>query len=250
MPDISFFHIGIKPKATKYVLESVRKYHKDSTYFLVSDGHDFGGNHELAIQYSCAFSRYNTTLGGPKQPFGYDKSRIIEFLDRFRYGCHLSLALTGVEHVMMLEDDVILVNPVTVDKSWQMACHNITTGNEIPDSVLNMIEEFSGKRPITNQYGAGGGSIFNAKTFLENYDRVIKFFEDHSEYIMNNLYPTFGWIDCFMVIYFMLCGKDYQRNPHLIDTNTHHNNFDFDGFVNNLSPEIQIVNNYKKFYYE
>lgn len=249
MSDISFFHIGVNPKATRFVIESVKKHHPNSTYFLITDGNDFNANQLLSIKYNCIHARFDKALGGPKQPFGYDKEKILEFLGRFKHACHLSL-LSKCEHVMMLEDDVILVNPVTVDKNWEMACHNITTGNEIPDAVLKMISDFSGKRPITNQYGAGGGSIFNAKTFLENYDNVIKFFDNHSEYIMHNLYPTFGWIDCFMVIYYMLCGKDYQRNPYLIDTNAHYAGFDYDGFVKNLPAEIQIVNNYKKFYYE
>ena len=192
---------------------------------------------------------YNEKLGGPTQPFGYDKQKILSFLFRFYNICYQS-NICGNSHIVMLEDDVIVTNPITVNKEWQMACHNITTGNEIPESVIDMIEKFSGKRPLTNQYGAGGGSIFNVKTFIDNYDKVFDFFDENSDYIMHNLYPTFGWIDCFMVIYFMLCGKDYERNPHLIDTNAHWHGFDYDGFVNNLKPNIQIVNNYKKYYYE
>ena len=48
----------------------------------------------------------------------------------------------------------------------------------------------------------------------------------------------------------MLCGKDYTINPHMTDTHNHQNNgFDWDGFVESQPNEIEIVNNYKKYYW-
>jgi hypothetical protein len=48
----------------------------------------------------------------------------------------------------------------------------------------------------------------------------------------------------------MLCGKDYTINPYMVDTHNHHNNgFDWDGFVESTPKEIEIVNNYKKYYW-
>ena len=243
---ISFFHVASKyDEATEVIVENARKHHPDSYYFLGVDGTDKSYK-EVAEKYNCDYVPYAKKLGPPVYPNGWNLEGTLEFLQRFYDSCSRS----NSSHIVMMEDDVLIMKPVTVEQEWEHAAADTKIGNVIPEFVHDLIEQHCGKRPTFKQYGAGGGSIFNAKTFLENYDRVIKFFEDHSEHIMHNLYPTFGWIDCFMVIYYMLCGKDYQRNPYLIDTNTHHNNFDFDGFVNNLSPEIQIVNNYKKFYYE
>lgn len=203
----------------------------------------------VAVRNKTDYVHCNKKLGGPKQPFGYDVDRILEFLSRFKIACLIS-QLKGSSHIMMAEDDVILVKPVTVESSWEMACHDISGGNIIPPQVINMIELFSGKRPIKFEYGAGGGSIFKIDTFLDNYDNVIQWFKKHANYILYNLYPTLGWIDCFMVVYYLLCGKDYTTNTFLTDTHNHSPGFDYEGFISNLPEHIQIINNYKKYYYE
>jgi hypothetical protein len=151
--------------------------------------------------------------------------------------------------MMMVEDDVWLIKPVTVKEGWQMACHDISVGNIIPYFVLELIEHHSGVEPYFKQYGGGGGSIFNVDTFLEYYDSNIQFFKDNFNFIQN-VYPTIGYIDCFMVVYYLLCGKSYTVNPHLTDTHNHKPGFDYETFISNQSEQIQIVNNYKKYYYE
>ena len=52
-----------------------------------------------------------------------------------------------------------------------------------------------------NYYGTGGGSIFNAKTFLENYERVIKIFDEEFDYIKENLCGNLGWVDVWMLMF-------------------------------------------------
>ena len=69
-----------------------------------------------------------------------------------------------------------------------------------------------------NYYGTGGGSIFNAKTFLENYERVIKIFEEEFDYIKENLCGNLGWVDVWMPMYYFLCGKHYRHNNLLTET--------------------------------
>ena len=51
-----------------------------------------------------------------------------------------------------------------------------------------------------NYYGTGGGSIFNAKTFLANYDRVINIFDEEFDYIKRDLCGNFGWVDVWMLL--------------------------------------------------
>jgi FkbM family methyltransferase len=108
---------------------------------------------------------------------------------------------------MMVEDDVwIKKSPITVKDEWEMAGWNIKVGNIIPDNIIDSIEQFSGKQPLTNQYGCGGGSIFKVSTFLENYDRVIGWFKDNHDKFQQQ-YSPLGFMDCYMVVYYMLCGN-------------------------------------------
>ena len=242
---ISFFHIGVNNlKATEYVVKNIREHHPDAFYFLGTDA--ASDLSPIAHKYNCHYVHFLDKLGAPTQPYGYDIDRVLKFLERFRMACERC----DTTHIMMAEDDVLVVKPVTINPEWEMACHDIRIGNIIPESVHDMIERFNGKRPTFKQYGGGGGSIYNVKTFLDNYSKVVKFFETQGDFIMKNLYPTFGWIDCFMVVYYYLCGKDYSVNEHLTDTHHHVAGYDYDGFVASVPDNIEIINNYKKYYYE
>ena len=248
MSNIAFFHIGSNNRpATEYVVKNIRSFHPKSPYLLASD--NALNFFDIAQENKTDYVHYIEKLGGPKQPYGYEIDSVLHFLERFRYACHHAYVVHNCEHIMMAEDDVILVNPVTINPNWQMACHNITYGNELPIPLLDAIEEFCGKRPTSVHYGGGGGSIYNAKTFLEFYDDVTHWFRLNGEHFMKNEYPTLGWIDCFMVVYYFLCGKDYSVNPNMVDTHNHSPGFDYDSFISKQPKEIQIINNYKRFYF-
>lgn len=149
----------------------------------------------------------------------------------------------------MMEDDVWIKKNITVDDSWEMAGHNITVGNIIPKNIIDSITEFSGKKPLTNQYGCGGGSIFKVSTFLDNYDRVIEWFKLNHDTFQQQYNPL-GYMDCYMVVYYMLCAKDYDVNSYMTDSHHHTNDgYDYDKFANDQPSHIEIVNNYKKYYW-
>lgn len=245
MGDISFIHLASAGKkvSTEHIALNIRKHHPSAYYFLGSDGVE--DLMQIACRYNCEYRYYTDRLGYPDGVRGYDVERLLKWLERFRTAC----LNTTSSHIMMTEDDVWLTKPVTVHDDWEMACHYVPYGNVIPEGVIDMIERFSGKRPLTNYYGGGGGSIYKVSTFLENYDRVTTFFKEQTTYIQDNLYPTIGWMDCYMVIYYMLCGKDYTINPYMTDTHHHQPGFDFDKFVNEQPESIEIVNNYKKYYW-
>ena len=244
MADISFFHIGsTKRTATEKTVENIRTHHPNAYYFLGSDSAE--NFSELAIKHKCDYFHFNNKQGGPTQPYGWDVPNMIEFLNRFRIAC----LRCNTTHMMMAEDDVYLTKPVTVEPHWEMACHDVKIGNIIPESVHDMIERFAGKRPTFKQYAGGGGSIYKVDTFIQNYDRVTTFFLEQGEYIMKNLYPTIGWLDCYMVVYYYLCGKDYTANPYMTDTHHHVPDFDYDKFISEVPEHIQIINNYKKYYW-
>lgn len=246
MSSISFFHCAsIYKNATEKVVENTRKYHPDNYYFLCVDAtQNFS---YLAESYKTDYRYYIEKLGGPQQPYGYETDKVLKFLERFYEACKRSPAT----HMMMLEDDVWLSNRVIVDDSWEMACHDIEGGNFIHPEIIKMAEEFSGVKVEERSkcYGGGGGSIYKIDTFIKNYDRVTDWFAKNTEQIQK-YYPTIGWIDCFMVVYYLLCGKQYTKNPFLVDTHNHQTGFDYEKFVSEMPTDTQIINNYKKYYYE
>jgi hypothetical protein len=242
--DIAFFHLAsVYPKATTEIVKNARLHHPNEYYFL---GVDSTFSYQMVSDiYETDYKFYHTKVGGPKEDYGYRLDGTLEFLARFKTACLLSRS----SHIIMMEDDVLIVKPITVNPEWEHACADTKIGNHIPETVLTMIEEHSGKRPTFTQYGAGGGSIFKVSTFLENYDSNVEWFKKYFDMIQM-VYPTIGYIDCFMNVYYWLAGKDYSVNPHRADTHNHKPGFDYETFISNQPPEIEIINNYKKYYYE
>ena len=244
MPSISFFHLAsVYPKATEAIVAAARQHHKRQYYFLGVD--NTFSYQSVADKYRTDYKYYHKKVGGPQGDYGYRLDGTIEFLSRFRTACILSRST----HIIMMEDDVLITKPITLDPKWEHACADTKIGNVVPEPVHDLIEQHCGKRPTFKQYGAGGGSIFKVSTFLDNFDTNIKWFETHFDEIQS-YYPTIGYIDCFMNVYYWLAGKDYSVNPHRADTHNHQPGFDYETFISNQPPEIEIINNYKKFYYE
>jgi hypothetical protein len=153
-------------------------------------------------KYKTDYKYYHTKLGGPVGDYGYRLEGTLEFLNRFKTAC-LS---ANSSHIIMMEDDVLLIKPITVSDDWEQACADIRIGNVIPEPVHDLIEQHCGKKPTFKQYGGGGGSIFKVSTFLEHYDSNIEWFKKHFDEIQS-YYPTIGYIDCFMNVYYYLAGK-------------------------------------------
>jgi len=250
MSNLSFWHCGSnKPHATEFAIANVRKHHPNDYYHLCVDGQNLEEFYKIARKYDCDFVYYDRKLGGPKQPYGYDIDGVIEFLSRFHKA--MSIADKNHTHMMMMEDDVLVLKPITVEYEWQHACHNITNDNFLPEELKKLLATpYYGKYPNYPSYGAGGGSIFNIYTFLLQYSHAtVKLTEYVIPHMWKAGYPTISWIDCFMNVFYYLCQRDYTVNPHLTDTHNHKPGFDYDSFIANLSPEIEIVNNYKRLYF-
>lgn len=241
MSDISFCHLASAGKklSTLKMVDNVRKYYPETYYFLASDASD--DLSEIAFSYNCDYRFYTEKVGYPS----YNLEKILVWFERFRYACQKC----NTSHIMMMEDDVWIKKPITIIDTWEMAGHDIRIGNVIPDYIIDSITEFFGKRPLTNQYGCGGGSIFKVSTFLENYDNVMLWFKDNHDKFQQQYNPL-GYMDCYMVVFYMLCGKDYSVNTYMTDTHHHTNDgYDYDDFVMSTPLHIEIVNNYKKYYW-
>lgn len=245
---IAFAHFASTGKntATLETVKRIRQIYPDAYYFLASDAVD--DLSPIAKQYNLDYEFFTFKLGYPQQPFGYRHEKVCEFLRRL----HIACSRAGTSHILMVEDDVLVLKPITVMPDWELAATFLGTdgiGNLITDPVVELIEFFSGQRPNVKQYGACGGSMFKVETFLENYQKVTEFFRDHLSTLQDQFNPTLGWIDCFMTVFYLLCGKPYTINPYLADTHNRHPEYDYDGFVAKLPATIEIVNNYKKYYW-
>ncbi|GEM_PF-2048013 len=254
MNNLSFWHCASdKPKATEFAVLNVRKHHPNNYYHLCVDGRFLDEHYKIAKKYDCDFVYYDKSLGGPKQPFGYDEGGMITFLSRFQFGM-IQAKLQNYSHMIMMEDDVLVLNSITVDPYWEHACHNITHDNFLPNELKTIFKDLAqhnlGIVPNFPSYGAGGGSIFKIDTFLDNFYEKVNLLKFIKKTMWEKVqYPTIGWIDCFMNIFYYLSGKEYSINPHLVDTHNHNPKFDYDLFVSQLNPDVQIVNNYKRMYF-
>jgi len=83
--------------------------------------------------------------------------------------------------------------------------------------ITKLLLEY-GANPNVDWYGAGGGSIYNIDTFLDNYHKIYDFLDFEFDYILKYMDHRFGWLDLYMQIAYFVCGKDYSINTNLTET--------------------------------
>ena len=246
---IGFYnHVSTHHEATLASGEQIRKFHPNAPMVISIDGNHFSDNISVANQLRANFVWNRKSLGYPQQPYGYKREGVLEWLNRLYCG----FAMMDVTHVMMWEDDSFFFGPVDFDESWKCVGHNITHGNEIHPSLLQLIEDFSGKMPKTNFYGNGGCSIFAKEPLMEHYWEIHKWLDGNLDWIQYNFYPTIGWMDCLMTIVYMLCGCDYVVNPFLYNLDPHNPNeaaMDHDSMIDKFKDtKYNIIHNFKAYY--
>ncbi len=236
-----YIHVNTKPKATEFCLQNIRKFYPVAPIAVSCDNaFDYT---EMCKTYSALYHHNHSSLGYPVNPYGYRLTQVIEFLDRMYAG----VKTLGTDYFIMMEDDAVLVNEVQIDDSWDMAGQPLLYEGQVPimpEQFLTRIEVFSGVRPKQNFYNCGGGSIFKTSTFLDNFEMVRDFYIKNLEWIQNNVYPTIGWMDCFMCVFFLLCGKDVNQNHRLY--NIWPTVIPFD--LSSVPDGIDIVHNFKDYY--
>lgn len=240
---IGFYnHANNKLQATEASLLSVRLIYPDAPYAITCDnGYDFS---ELCQRHNVQYFHFYESCGYPIQPYGFRLPNVLRWLDRM----YMGVSTLETDYFLTWEDDCILLDKLTIDPNWQAAGHNNLhsqePGNDLPPTLLNMIADFSGHQPLTSKYNCGGGTMFNTKTFLDNYSSVRSWFVKNLTAIQDSVYPTLGWMDCFMTVYFMLCGKDISVNPELL--NIWPTQIPYD--INKTPQGIKILHNFKDYY--
>ncbi|HMH10810.1 MAG TPA: hypothetical protein VK553_08885, partial [Candidatus Nitrosopolaris rasttigaisensis] len=118
----------------------------------------------------------------------------------------------------------------------------------IHNSLMTEIETFSKRQPKETRYGAGGGSIFKCSTFIDNYARVTKFIETNWDHIETYYWPQCGYMDAYLTIYYLLCGREYTKNPRMINLWPADYTSTPEDIIKIYNGQIDIVHNYKRFY--
>lgn len=228
-------------ESADFVLSHVRKHYPDNYIMIISDkGEDYT---ELSKKYNTEYFYSKTKIGYPQQPFGYKSPSVMEFLERFYLACIRSKCT----HIMYLEEDVVIFKPLQIDDDLEIQGYKVAYPdgtpfeNGFPDQLMKMIERFCEVKPNVTSYGCQGGAVFKVSTFIENYSRIMKFFEENLPFIQDNVYHTAGWIDCFFTLYYLLCGKSYKHNTNYIEVDSNYELKD--------TPEwAELAHNYKWFY--
>lgn len=213
---LAAYHQAYKNKrATEAAIKNFREYNS-GPYFLVSDGgEDFS---DIAEKYDCIYYHSNINLGirdhnHPSGIYGMTKDEVLEWLRRFYLACTLKES----DHIIMMEDDVLVRDEIEVSEDVEF-CGFYSPNNHIPKELIEYLTEKYNAKFQYPWYGIPGGAIFKTSTFIENYDRVVKIFEDEFDYIKQNLCPGIGYVDIWMTIYYYLCGKEYSVNPYFTET--------------------------------
>ena len=243
MMTLGFYSAGVntQTKATEFCLQNVRKFYPNAP-ITISGDNSFDYT-DMCAKYDATYYHYNNSLGYPSQPYGYKLSAVLEFLDRMYRG----VQTLKTDYFMMLEDDIVIMSLINLDDNWDMCGQPLLYDGQVPimpESFLDIIEQYCGVRPKQNYYNCGGGSIFKTSTFLDNYHDIRQFCIDHLEHIQNSIYHTIGWLDCLMCVFFLLCGKDLNQNSELLNIWPTQKPYDLSTVPSNIS----IVHNYKNYY--
>lgn len=204
-------HVSNHFIATQTSIESVRAFYPDAPIFLSVDGSYDVRFRNNQIADELLFNKH--ALGYPP----YEKNQVLEWLKRM----YIGVLKIGTDHFMMLEDDVIIVNPIQYDDYVECLGHNITHGNKIPDTIMRDLNRLGKYFHKTDYYGNGGGSIFKSSTFLENYRSITSYWDRWWNLYKVHFYPQCGYMDCYMTLFYMLAGKPYTPNTRMINIDPH-----------------------------
>ncbi len=230
-------HVSTQPEATLECYKSIRRFYPDAPFFLSIDGLCKDNYQDWFLDQLSN----EIHLGYPP----YSKDNVLEWLQRMFIG----MVKLGTDHVCMVEDDMLVINTIQYPENVECFGHNITIGNYIHKSLLHEIESFS-KQPINplTQYGGGGGSIFKCSTFIDNYDKVTRYIDKNWSLFEEHYWPQCGYMDCYMVLYYLLCGREYTRNLRMINLWPADYTSTPEQLIATYGDEIDIIHNWKKHY--
>jgi hypothetical protein len=183
------------PKATFECLRSFRQFHPTSMIELVSDG---GGDDlaDIARYFGCQYRRAEEHAGGRRKT----PERMRDWLHWFADAA----AKCRGEHIMLLEDDVLIRGPIRCASRIAVAGPYRSYARLSP----RLMEHLRRRQPhpTSDHYGGCGGSLFHRESLLEAAGAFR--FEDF-EYFQT-LEPRICYGDVFLTMIFLLRGFAYS----------------------------------------
>jgi hypothetical protein len=230
-------------------IASFRKFHPDIPYFVSVDGGSVD-QYDICKKHNAIYLQNVSTLGYPSQHWGYNKFQIYEFMKRIM----MAAIAMGTTHFMFCEDDVICLDKIEFDESWEIASYDtryvdgVFVGHNafsyIHDEIQDEIRRVSGVKPNHPYYGAGAGTIMNTATFIENFYKYMNFLSVNFDKF-HAIQHQFGWNDYFLQMLFFVAGKPYSINPRLHNIHPEDPNTDLNAIK---EKGFYIAHNYKNFY--
>jgi hypothetical protein len=206
----AFHQTYYKKKAFDFAYKQFRKHFPESPYLILSDnGDDFSEYEDTKTKFIKSDIR--NYGGGPKSIDLIKKENNYIWLDwyqRIKTACEFC----DTDYIMMMEDDVYITSAFDITQDFEICGPK---NCRLSDYTIDYIQNVTGKQ-ISGYYGFSGGSIMNARTFLENYDRIIDNFEKmHAGYTNSRTDHTAAAGDANTTIQFLLLGKEYTFSPWL-----------------------------------
>lgn len=215
-------------KATRFALESLRKYNPNSPYILWSDaGEDYSDFIDL---YNINYFYSDINVGYRY----YDKNKAHELFDRVRKSCEL---YPNIPYVMWMEDDVFINGKISVPSNIDF-CGGPDVGNRYLGNVFEYLCKKYKVSPNFDYYCTAGGTIMSSEVFTSNFDLIEKFLDEDYDYIIENLWSELAHHDIMIMTCHLICNKKYSINPHHVELsrNTNWNDKKFTiihGYKNN-----------------
>lgn len=204
-----FYQVYKNKKAPAAVLENFRRFFPTNPIVMISDGgEDFS---DIAERYNCTYFWKENIFGNETNGYDkhcYDSKRTIEWWNRQKLVCDIC----EQDYTMIVEDDCLFQSPFSINPPFQL--RGVQKSNKLTEPLLREIRNCGYEG---DQYGMCGGSVYNAKTFLEIYDDVIEDIrENHDRLLEQELhYRPLGAVDCSITYHFNKRGHKYESAPWL-----------------------------------
>lgn len=206
-----FYQVYNNKKSARFVLENFRTHFPDNPVVLISDGGlDFS---DVAKEYNCSFHMCENIYGNEINNYDrhcYNAYRTLEWWKRQRMVCEE----TNQDYVMILEDDVYVREFFKIESPFYL--RGVRTSNRL---TPKLIEEINDLGYEAGSYGMCGGSIYNAKVFLNIYDDVEKDIEENMDRLLENdpnlQYRLLGAVDANITYHYNKRGYKYEVAPWL-----------------------------------
>jgi hypothetical protein len=211
MKTLGVFHpTYYNAKSFQSSFNNFRKYFPEVPYLIYSDmGDDFSEYIDNKTFYKRSDIRYYGT--GPNSYWRDDWDIWFSYYQRLKDSCEIC----NTDYIMVMEDDVLITKNFSISDDFNF-CGPCDA--EISPRIVSYIETRLGRKLENRYYGLCGGSIFNSKKFLENYENILHNLKTlHYEYTYD-LTENQGFVpDCNFTIQFNLLGLEYSCSPWMKD---------------------------------